>query len=275
MTTWFTADLHLCHDNVIAFCGRPFPDARSMDAAIIAELQARVRPEDDLWILGDFAISKAIDDQRAAVRAMFDAIPGRKHLVLGNHDRSWVRNLPWDSMTQMADVLVDGRRLCLCHYPMITFPGGRRGGLQLFGHVHQNWHGTRNSVNVGVDMWDFRPVTLPEIEARAAHLPVNRHWDEVEPGCAFPTVLCAGCSAVLDPQVPSGHAVARGETIVVGYDGETIASLTKESRVAFGEGDHLCAQCIGGHLSVRNLTIPRGYRYDERSNRTRPGDSDG
>lgn len=72
---------------------------------------------------------------------------------------------------------------------MITFPGARRGGLQLFGHVHQNWTGTRNSVNVGVDVWDFRAVTLPEIEARAATLPVNRHWDEVEPGCAFPRAI--------------------------------------------------------------------------------------
>lgn len=110
------------------------------------------------------------------------------------------------------------------------------------------------------------------IQARAAHLPVNHHWDEVEPGCAFPTVLCAGCHAVLDPQIPSGHAIVRGETVVVAHDDEIIASLTKNSRAAFGEGDHLCAQCIGGHLSVRNLTIPPGYRYDERANRTQSGD---
>ncbi|GGE05405.1 Calcineurin-like phosphoesterase superfamily protein [Gemmobacter megaterium] len=154
-----------------------------MDAAIIAELQARVRPDDDLWVLGDFAVSKATATQRTEVRGIFDAIPGRKHLVLGNHDRAWIRDLPWDSMSQMADIVVDGRRLFLCHYPMVTFPGARRGALQLFGHVHQNWRGSRNSVNVGVDMWDFRPVTLPEIDERARFLPVNKHWDEVEPGC--------------------------------------------------------------------------------------------
>lgn len=272
MTTWFTADLHLSHANIIGFCNRPFSDARSMDAAIIAELQGRVRSEDDLWILGDFAISKATDTQRAAVREMFDAIPGRKHLVVGKHDRAWFRDLPWNSLSQMADIIADGRRLCLCHYPMITFPGARRGGLQLFGHVHQNWPGTRKSVNVGVDMWDFRPVTLPEIEARAAHLPVNHHWNEVEPGCAFPTALCAGCGAVLDPQIPSGHAIVRGKDIVVGYAGEIFASVTADFPAVFGDGDHLCPQCIGGHLSARDLTIPPGYRYVERANRTQSGD---
>ncbi|MBJ2152676.1 phosphoesterase [Paracoccus sp. IB05] len=270
MTTWFTADQHLSHENIIAFCGRPFPDATAMDAAIIAELQARVRDEDDLWILGDFAVSKATGAQRAAVRAMFDAIPGHKHLVVGNHDRAWIRDLPWDSIAPMADILVEGRRLCLCHYPMITWPGARRGALQLFGHVHQNWRGTRNSVNVGVDMWDFRPVPLPEIEARAACLPINRHWDQVEPGCSFPTVLCVGCHTVLDPQPPSGHAVMRGESIVVWDDGEIIASLTADFPASFSDGDHLCAQCIGGHLSVRNLTIAEGFRYDERINRSYP-----
>lgn len=270
MTTWFTADLHLSHTNIIAFCGRPFHDATAMDAAVITELQARVCPDDDLWILGDFAVSKATGVQREAVREMFDAIPGRKHLVVGNHDRAWIRDLPWDTIAPMADIVVEGRRLCLCHYPMITWPGARRGALQLFGHVHQNWLGTRNSVNVGVDMWDFRPVTLPEIQARAAHLPVNRHWNEVEPGCAFPTVLCACCHAILDPQLPSGHAILRGESIVVWDDGEIIASVTADFPAAFSDGDHLCAQCIGGYLSLGNLTVPAGCRYDEKTNRIYP-----
>lgn len=106
-------------------------------------------------------------------------------------------------------------------------------------------------------------------------MPVNRHWDEVEPGCAFPIVLCASCAAVLDPQIPSGHAMVRGENIVIAHDGEIIASLSTASGSAFGEGEHLCAQCIGGHLSVRNLTIPPGYRYDEKTNRSYQDDRHG
>lgn len=183
MTTWFTADNHFGHANVIGFCRRPFPNVATMDARMLAELRGRVQQDDDLWVIGDFAVSKAGPDQRAEIKAIFDAIPGRKHLVQGNHDGPWIRELGWQSIVQMADILVEGRRLFLCHYPMITFPGARRGSLQLFGHVHQNWAGTRNSINVGVDMWEFKPIGLHEILERAARMPINQHWDEVEPGC--------------------------------------------------------------------------------------------
>ncbi|WP_241558004.1 hypothetical protein [Falsirhodobacter deserti] len=88
-------------------------------------------------------------------------------------------------MADAADIVVDGRHLYLCHYPMTTSPGARRNGLQLFGHVHQHWLGSRNSVNVGVDAWDFSPEALPEIERRAATLPVNAHWHQVEPRSTF------------------------------------------------------------------------------------------
>lgn len=60
---------------------------------------------------------------------------------------------------------------------MITWPGARRGALHLFGHVHGNWRGSRNAVNVGVDVWGFAPVALKDAGRRAATLPVNRHWN--------------------------------------------------------------------------------------------------
>lgn len=178
---WFTADPHYGHDRIISFCNRPFSDTASMNARLLAECRERVGPVDDLWIIGDFSAGKATDTQRRDVRSIFHALPGRRHLICGNHDAQWVRDLPWDSMAETAEIMVEGRRLYLCHYPMITWPGARRRGLQLFGHVHKNWEGSRNSINVGVDVWDFRPVTLPEIERRAAQLPINAHWNQVEP----------------------------------------------------------------------------------------------
>lgn len=158
---WFTADPHYCHDRIIGFCDRPFPDVARMNAHLLAECRAWVQPDDDLWILGDFTAGRATDAQRREVRGIFHALPGRKHLIRGNHDEDWVCDLPWDSVAETADIVVDKRRLFLCHYPMITWPGARHQGLQLFGHVHQNWQGSRNSVNVGVDVWDCSPTGCP------------------------------------------------------------------------------------------------------------------
>lgn len=178
---WFTADPHYGHDRIINLSHRPFADASAMNARMLAECRDRIQPDDDLWILGDFIGARTTGAQRREIRTIYHALPGRKHLVRGNHDETWVCDLPWCSIADTADILVDGRRLFMCHYPMLTWPGARRGGLQLFGHVHAGWQGSRNSINVGVDVWDYRPASLSDIERRATSLPVNVYWQSVEP----------------------------------------------------------------------------------------------
>jgi calcineurin-like phosphoesterase family protein len=188
MTTWYTADLHFGHENVIRFCKRPFASVAEMDRVMIERLQAAVQPDDDLWIVGDFAFGGA-QSRPDVLASLFSRIPGRKHLVKGNHDigskSASVLGLGWESVHDIAEIRDEGRRLVLCHYPMITWNGARKGALQLFGHVHQNWPGSRNSVNVGVDHWDFRPTRVAEIERRAKAQKENPIWRLVEPPASF------------------------------------------------------------------------------------------
>jgi calcineurin-like phosphoesterase family protein len=151
-----------------------------MDDTILVSYQRALSPDDDLWIIGDFAVCHSRNAQR--LEYMLASIPGRKRLVRGNHDKPWITKLSgWESVHELVEINDDGTRVVLCHYPMITFPGARHGGFNLFGHVHNNWQGSRNSVNVGVDVWDFRPVALEDIKKRAKTLPVNPVWDLVEP----------------------------------------------------------------------------------------------
>lgn len=177
---YYTADPHFGHARIMKFCNRPFASIEEMDGRLLYAMQEVMQPEDDLWIVGDFAF--ATSDQAGRLEAMLASIPGRKHLVRGNHDKPWMLKLTgWASTHDMIEIQDQRTRLTLCHYPMITFPGARHDGLQLFGHVHGNWRGSRNSVNVGVDCWDYRPVDLTEIKRRARSLPVNPLWDKVEP----------------------------------------------------------------------------------------------
>jgi calcineurin-like phosphoesterase family protein len=182
MTVWYTADTHFGHENVIPFCGRPFRSASQMDAVLIENLWSKVGPEDDLWIIGDFAFGPKANETRY-LEALFGQLPGaRKHLIVGNHDLEPTLALPWDSISHLAEVK-DGAKNqvhTLCHYPMITWNHARRGALQLFGHVHNKWHGSRNSANVGVDVWGFHPVSLAEVHRRVVKLPENQHWRDVE-----------------------------------------------------------------------------------------------
>ena len=180
MSHFYTADPHFNHSAILRLCGRPFKTTAKMDNAILSKLQDVVRPDDDLWILGDFAMAPA--QEQDYIQRLFDRIPGRKHLVSGNHDAAWLKELDWASVDDLVEVNDGGQRLTLCHYPMLTWPGARKGALQLFGHVHKAWRGSRNSVNAGLDVWNFEPATARQIAMRAATLPVNPLWNVVERG---------------------------------------------------------------------------------------------
>ena len=179
MANWYTADTHFGHANIIKYCDRPFESTDEMDEFIIRIMSESVDDDDDLWMLGDFAFGR----QAKAVgylSRIFESLPGRKHLVTGNHDFRQTRALPWHSVHDIVQIKDGNTHLTLCHFPMLTWNRARDGALQLFGHVHNDWEGTRNSVNVGVDVWDFRPVQLEDIQRRATNLPVNRYWNLVE-----------------------------------------------------------------------------------------------
>lgn len=93
--------------------------------------------------------------------------------------------LPWASVHDIVEIEDGRQRVFMCHYPMITWPGSRRGSVQVFGHVHDNWTGSRNSVNAGVDVWGFKPRKINDLLARAKTLPVNPLWNSVEPRTAL------------------------------------------------------------------------------------------
>jgi calcineurin-like phosphoesterase family protein len=127
-----------------------------MDAEMIARWNAAVGEDDAVWHLGDFA--------RTLPRAaeILPRLNGKKHLVLGNNDP-----LPqpdgWESIENYAELQVDGVDLVLCHYPFRRWKGMDRCSLNLHGHSHGRLKPLPRQFDVGVDVRDFRPVTLAEL----------------------------------------------------------------------------------------------------------------
>ncbi len=167
MAHLFTADLHLGHVNINEYCSRPFASVDEMNAALIDNWNAVVQPSDTVWVIGDFAFTRA---DPKTIRRLFSQLKGSKHLIAGNHDGRAVRDLPWSSVRDYAEIAVDGTRIVLSHYSMRTWNGARHGSVQLYGHSHGQLPGTRQCLDVGVDAWDFRPVTWPQIVERLATL---------------------------------------------------------------------------------------------------------
>ncbi len=163
MTVFFTADTHFGHGGALGLYRRPFASVAEMDAAMLASWQATVGPDDEVWHLGDFAVGRRVDGA-----GLLAALPGRKHLITGNNDPATVTDLPgWASVQAYAELVLDGTKLVLCHYAFRTWRDMGRGAWNLHGHSHGRLKPLPRQVDVGVDAWQFRPIPLADITARA------------------------------------------------------------------------------------------------------------
>lgn len=169
MTIFFTSDTHFGHARIIELCKRPFASVEEMDETLVANWNARVQPNDIVWHLGDFSMAN-ID----VAEHYLGRLNGTLNLIWGNHDRAGVRNWGgWASSQYVAEIQHYGQHVTLCHYAMRVWNRSHHGSLMLYGHSHGNLPGTSLSQDVGVDAWDFRPVTLPEIIDRMARTVTN------------------------------------------------------------------------------------------------------
>lgn len=165
MAVWFTADTHFGHPGALGLYRRPFTSVVEMNAAMVANWNAAVGPDDDVWHLGDFALRMSTADADALLRSL----PGHKHLIVGNNDTPEVSALAaWDSVQSYAEIAVDTFRLVLCHYAFRTWNGMSKGTLNLHGHSHGRLKPIPRQIDVGVDCWGFRPVALGEMRSGTA-----------------------------------------------------------------------------------------------------------
>lgn len=179
---FYTSDLHLDHANMLKFEpeSRPFNTVTEMNQAIIQFWNAKVRPKDEVYILGDFCFDN--DGERAT--QFLKKLNGKKYLIRGNHDAFlWGRNFDKDKLengNNIKDLMeiddeVDGKKVhvVMCHYPIAVWNRKHHGAYHLFGHIHSNKSdGTHHPLdfdlgdhafNVGIDVRDLEPKTLKEL----------------------------------------------------------------------------------------------------------------
>lgn len=193
MATWFTADLHLGHRNIISYCDRPFESVGAMNHAIIARWNEVVDDEDTVWVLGDFALGTI-----AETLPLAGELRGQLILLTGNHDRCWAghgrRAVGWTDRYLEAGfaevrhgtttIDIGGSEVRLCHFPYRGDSHDRDryvehrpeddGSWLLHGHVHDRWGQDGRMINVGVDTTGFRPISEAEITALIASGPARR-----------------------------------------------------------------------------------------------------
>jgi len=163
---YYISDLHLGHANIIKLCNRPFADVDEMNATLIANWNARVTNGDTVYICGDLMF------RSATVPELFLCqLRGKKHLIVGNHDSSWMKKVELSQYFESVEnlkIFSNGKyKITLCHYPMMSFEGK----YLIHGHIHNNkndsyWSLLRsmgNALNTSVEINNYAPATFDEL----------------------------------------------------------------------------------------------------------------
>jgi calcineurin-like phosphoesterase family protein len=173
------------------YCGRPFFTVAAMDEEMIRRWNEVVAPEDIVYHLGDVAMKVQ------AIERILPRLHGRKILIVGNHDLIYpyfLKTRGKKFVEEMSDrykkagfeqILPSGtilkieslsgiQKARLSHFPTkntLSYHDAKHdaarpednGLLNICGHVHQSWLKRGNNINVGVDVWNFTPVSLVEV----------------------------------------------------------------------------------------------------------------
>jgi len=147
---YFTADLHLNHHNIIRYCNRPFSNTQDMNNALMDNWNNIVAPKDLIFILGDFCFGGLSRYSR-----LFN---GHKVFIKGNHDDC--------NMLNSLLCKIDGLNIFMIHRPFAQELPPLI-DIILCGHIHNKWQTSKREtkplINVGVDVWDYKPVSLNQV----------------------------------------------------------------------------------------------------------------
>jgi len=158
MKFWFTSDTHFGHANIIKYTRRPFKSIEHMDRELIRKWNERVKPEDVVFHLGDFCFKGGKEGGKNKYDFYAKQLNGKIILIKGNHDNNNSAKTIIENMT----IYHGGKYFHLVHRPE-----GADSEYNLVGHIHKLWkvkrEGRKLLINVGVDVWNFMPITIKEI----------------------------------------------------------------------------------------------------------------
>lgn len=137
MANLYISDLHLNHDRLLQVEWPRYESMEIFKALLYAKWVQGVSPKDDVYVLGDVCFHGTT----GAPHDFMASLPGRKHLIVGNHDPKYVRDWSdvWVSVHEQLMIKDNGQLVFMCHYPMQSWPSKFYGTVHMHGHIHGNY----------------------------------------------------------------------------------------------------------------------------------------
>jgi calcineurin-like phosphoesterase family protein len=194
---FYTSDLHIGHRWVTGLRG--FDTTEDHDAALFDMWSSTVTDKDTVYVLGDVALSGF-----PYALSLLSSLPGRKHLVAGNHDPVHpMQRSAASQFARWADVFasiqpfarrrLNGHEVLLSHFPYEAWGEGPgrdiptrhvqyrlpdRGVPLMHGHTHGTEKAHGHELHVGLDAWGMQLVPQDTVIAWLDHLAAERALDE-------------------------------------------------------------------------------------------------
>ena len=140
-----------------------------MNETIIRNHNERIKPEDEIYFIGDFCFKNSIGGKEGEgtpnkANSYLTRLNGKFIFIKGNHDRNNSLKIVTESLT----INYGGKRIYLVHNPNFI---NMNYNINFCGHIHQHWKFKRiikgdkisDCINVGVDVWNFKPITFEEL----------------------------------------------------------------------------------------------------------------
>lgn len=182
---YLTSDEHFDHENIIKYCNRPFSSVAEMNDRMVSEWNNIVMMNDTVYVIGDFALTSI-----ERIYHFCKILNGRKILIKGNHDRHTIKKYKeagfhnvaqqyrrtiqrpvWTADDELTEPSMITWKFNLNHRPpppnqsKSTDENNDPHSWTLCGHVHEKWKIDRDRkvLNVGVDIWNYKPITFDQI----------------------------------------------------------------------------------------------------------------
>ena len=184
---WFTSDWHIQHKNVIDFCNRPFASLEEMHEVLVANVNKLVKPADTLVFVGDITFGNT-----TITKTVIDKINCTCVAIIGNHDPKYgsLLNMGFKLAVNTMSMTIHDHQVIVSHYPfkppfwarvlgriakmelryIDRRPPKTRNTYLIHGHTHSKKRFEGYALHVGVDAWDYKPVSMKQIETH-----IHRH----------------------------------------------------------------------------------------------------
>jgi calcineurin-like phosphoesterase family protein len=166
---WFASDQHFNHNNIIKYCNRPFVNLEEMHKTFILNHNAVVKPEDEVYHLGDFAFKNH--------KQYLRQLNGTHYLIKGNHEGNDWKDAGFKWCREVATIKVEKEFIFLSHYAHRVWNRAHYGVYHAFGHSHGGMPDYCRSCDVGVDAWNYKPVSMDQLILRFKDVPLIKHHE--------------------------------------------------------------------------------------------------